>query len=142
LLKKWEEAQASLKEKSDELYTLAHDIGAIVAVESALKRLDEAVFRINEPYFSLRDGYRLVVSDDDISVEDGEKKSYTFMSTGEKIRADAYICEKIANHLPRKVKYVFVDNKDLVSGDLSLGIEQVFFTTVSDDEEIKVTTCD
>lgn len=130
--KKWQQAQKEIEVKHRDLDEIAKTVGFICSVEEGLKRLDDAVFQINKPHFSLRDGYRLVISDEDISVEDGGGKSYTFMSTGEKIRADAYICEKIANSLPRKVKYIFIDNKDLVSGDLSLDVEQVFFTTVTE----------
>lgn len=136
--KRFEEAQRLLRTRSQELDEIAHTIGVITHVEQELKRLDEVVFKKNLPHYTLRDGYKLVVGDDDITVEDEESKSYTFMSTGERIRADAYICEKIANSLPRKVKYIFVDNRDLVSGPLSLDIEQSFFTMVSESENLNV----
>jgi predicted transcriptional regulator YdeE len=135
----WDKAQVAIAVKNAELDKEAGIIGLIMKVESALKHLDETVFRMNEPHYQLRDGYRLIVEDENITVVDQDSKTYSFMSTGERIRADAYICEKIANSLPRKVKYVFVDNRDLVSGSLSLDVEQVFFTQVEDGPTLRVT---
>jgi hypothetical protein len=98
----------------------------------ALSKLDEAILKHNSASWGLSYGYMFTVTDEEVSVQDNTGKPYSIMSTGEKIRADTYICEKIANSLPRSVKFVFVDNADLVSNPLTINVEQVFYAVVDD----------
>jgi hypothetical protein len=112
------------------------EVDSLQKLEEALGQLDEAVLRKLEAHCGMRNGYKLTISSDDISVVDFSGKPYTAMSTGERIRADAYISEKIANSLPKKVKTVFIDNAELVSGELSIDIEQVFHTYVDEGDFI------
>jgi hypothetical protein len=108
-------------------------------VIEALKKLDAAVFEASASQYCLRNGYRLLCEEGTITAIDSSNKPYSQMSTGERIRTNAYICERVANGLPRKVKFIFIDNADLVSGPLNLNVEQQFLTSVTDSPVLRVT---
>lgn len=109
-------------------------------LEEVFSKLDNVIFERNRPYYSLTGGYQIVQTDEEVTIEDKDKKPYSVMSTGEKIRADIFICEKIANNLPKKVKFIFVDNEDLLSEDVAIADEKSAIASVSVDIE-QLFTC-
>lgn len=144
-IKSWETAVAQFDLGFKQIEKLLAEAGnyevqiaSLKKIEEALAVLDEKVFAINAEHYKLKDGYSFHITDGDITLVDAKGKTYAFMSEGERLRANARVCEKICNSLPRKVKMIFIDNYDLSSEDIQLDVEQIIYAKVTPAAELSV----
>lgn len=125
-------AQSELARIDQEIEKATATVEQYSAVEAALKKLDAEIFRRGEEFYKFsREGFRFEITEDgDVAVMT-PWGPYTAISTGQKILTDAYICEKIAKSMKKPLKFIFVDDTDLVSEPVELDVEQVILTEVT-----------
>lgn len=125
-------ARKECEEFRAKIEKLKNGIEPLRQIEEAYKKLDEYVFKKSSSQYQLRDGHRIVFTDSkDVTVEDVTGRRRGWMSAGEQIRADAYLCEKIG--LALGVPFIFVDDADLLDGPIAkLQVQQKIFVHVDE----------
>ena len=125
--------ESSIEGLQEKCQKFKASIESLRAIEAAYKILDEKVFEIQKPQYELRDGYSIELSDKSVTVVNNmDRRAYEVMSTGERIRASAYLCEKISSCLGGRVPFLFIDNADLVDSPIEANIPQIFLVYVND----------
>lgn len=134
----WKSANATYNEAMLRKEKLVKDMEVLDAliiymkkIESAFDKLDQAIFEKNQAYYKFQN-HELVVNEGKVSIVRDDGLPYDYMSTGQKVLAGSYLCERLAKAF--KVSFIFIDNFDLVSTEPELDCPQVIRTIVTDQE--------
>lgn len=138
-LKKMSEADTKADSLRTELSSLQASVDGIQKIETVVKNLPNIILDINKKQLEIPD-LDVVFLEGDLRIR-WNGVPYTALSTGQKMRVDFLLCQKINGFMQRPINLYFVDDSDLI--DQTLVPEspaQMFHTVVAPgQEEIQVT---
>jgi len=123
-------ADQKIADMSTELSKVRSDLESLRQVESVVKNLSNIILETHQQCF-LIEGLDVVFSDGDLQIK-RNGVPYTALSTGQKMRVDFALAQKINSLMERPVNLYFIDDSDLVDEVLvPEHSSQVFHTVVS-----------
>lgn len=137
-LSKMNRADQRIEELRNQQANLGKALESLGDVETVVKDLPNIILEMNKKYIDI-EGLEVAFVDGDLAIK-REGVPYTALSTGQKMRVDFALCQKINGFMERPTNLYFIDDADLIDELLQPETNaQVFYSMVdTTKEEIEV----